>query len=182
VRVLTATVAIVLLAASGGCGGGSDSSSTGTIPAAATPPGSSSAAESRAVERTAFGKRVTAACFTGSQALGSLPPFPDPAFDSLHPEVAKLPAIARFFERGPLPAYEKLLGQLKAIDPPAAEKPKYDEFVHQVDALVADLKRQIAAAKGSDAKGFTAAVRAAGGTGLPDAESALGIRACYGIS
>jgi len=125
---------------------------------------------------------VTSVCFTSTEALGALPQFPFPTFDPLHPEVSKLPAIARFFESGSLPAYQKLLAKLKKVKPPAAEKQKYEQFVNQVDALVANLKRQIASAKSSDAKGFIATVKAAGGTGLPDAESALGIRACYGIS
>jgi hypothetical protein len=174
-----AAVAIVL----GGCGGGSDSSSsTSTTTTNSTPSSAGNPTATHAVERTPFGKRVTAVCFKGTEALGTLPQFPFPTFDPLHPEVSKLPAIASFFQSGSLPAYQKLIAELKKIQPPASQKKKYDEFVQQLDRLVANLERQVAAAKSSDAKAFVVTVKAAGGQGLPDAESALGIRSCYGIS
>jgi hypothetical protein len=182
VRSLIALAAIAALAMTfGACGGGSDSSgSTGTKPKSSST--TSPAGPNAALENSPFGKKVTSVCFLGTRGLGSLPRFPFPAFDPLHPEVSKLPAIARYFENGSLPVYQKLIAGLKKVKPPPAQKQKYDEFLHQLDLLAANLKRQIAAAKSSDSKGFTATVKTAGGTGLPNAESALGIRACYGIS
>ncbi len=180
-RIALAAIAALAIAL-GSCGGGSDSSSSTTNASSSESPSAGNPAATHAVEKTPFGKRVTAVCFTGTQALGTLPQFPFPSFDPLHPEVSKLPAIARFFENGSLPAYQKLLGELKKIQPPASEKKKYDDFVHQLELLVVNVKRQVAAAKSSDAKAFVVAVKAAGGQGLPNAESALGVRACYGIS
>jgi hypothetical protein len=181
VRALVALAAIAALVTLGACGGGSDSSSSTTGSSKSSSAGSP-AGPNAALENSPFGKKVTSVCFLGTQALGSLPQFPFPAFDPLHPKVFKLAAIARFFENGSLPAYQKLIAELKKVKPPAAERQKYEEFVHQLDLLAANLKRQISAAKSSDVKGFIATVKAAGGTGLPNAESALGIRACYGIS
>ena len=181
-RGLTALAAIAAVAtALGACGGGSDSSSSTSTSSESSGTGTPVGPDA-ALENSPFGKRVTSVCFLGTQALGSLPRFPFPGFDPLHPEVSKLPAIARYFENGSLPAYQKLIAELKKVNPPAAEKQKYEEFVHQLELLVANLQRQTAAAKSSDVKGFIATVKTAGGTGLPNAESALGIRACYGIS
>jgi hypothetical protein len=182
VRALIALAAIAaLLTALGACGGGSDSSSS-TSTSSGSSSKSSPAGPNAALENSPFGKKVTGVCFTGTQALGTLPQFPFPAFDPLHPQVSKLAAIARFFENGSLPAYQKLIAELKKVKPPAAEKQKYEEFVHQLDLLVANLKRQISAAKSSDVQGFIKTVKAVDNRGLANAESALGIRACYGIS
>jgi hypothetical protein len=169
---LTAIVAILL--GLGGCGGGSGSDSkTFTI---------KSTGAAHPVEGTRFGKRVGAICFRRAAELGSLPRFPNPQFDPLHPAPSELPEVGRFFEQNQVPAFQKLIVALRKVDPPPAYEKRYDEFVTQLESLVANLKRQAATAKSSDVNGFVAAIKDAGGLGLPKAESALGITACYGIA
>jgi hypothetical protein len=181
-RLLLALAAVAALLI-GGCGGSDSSNATSTTGSGSSGiPPKSSPAESQKIESTPFGKRVTIVCFNGARALGSLPRFPFPTFDLIHPDAARLPAVGRYFEQGSLPAYQKLIARLKAVKPPAAEQQRYDDFVTQVEALAANLKRQIAAAKSSDAKGFVAAVKAVDNRKLANAESALGVRACFGIS
>jgi hypothetical protein len=157
----------------GACGGGSGSDSSSST--AAKKP----AAPSHAAEATPFGKRVTAVCLVGAKRLDSLPRFPNPQFDPLHPKASELPEIGRYFATGQLPAFETLVANLKKVDPPPAYRQRYDELLAQLDKTVANLRRQTSAAKAADVKAFVAAIKAAGGLGLPKAESALGITACY---
>ncbi len=174
--VLTAVAALLI----GGCGGSDSSTAPGTTSSGIAP--KSSPATSQKIESTPFGRRVTIVCFNGARALGSLPRFPFPTFDPIHPDAARLPAVGRYFEQGSLPAYQKLVSQLKAVKAPAAQRQDYDDFVTGVEGLVANVKRQIATAKSSDVKGFVATVKAVDNRKLANAESALGVRACFGIS
>ncbi len=160
--------AIVALALGlGACGGGSDDSSSTTAPS------------SHAIEATPFGKQVTTVCLASATRIASLPRFPNPQFDPLHPKASELPEIGRYLSGGQLPAVEALVAKLNKVDPPATYQQPYDEFLAQLDRLVANLKRQTAAAKAADVNAFVAAIKDAGGLGLPKAESALGITACY---
>lgn len=180
-RRLLALIATVALLA-GGCGGGSDSSPSTSPKGSSSPKPKNSPAQLAKIESTPFGKKVTLVCFNGARSLGSLPRFPFPTFDPIHPDPGRLPAIGRYFEQGSLPAFEKLITKLKAVEAPPAEQQRYDDFVSEIEALTANLKRQIAAAKSSDAKAFAAAVKDVDNRPLANAESALGVRACFGIS
>jgi hypothetical protein len=177
VRRLALLASVVALALGlGACGGGSGSDGSSSTTAKST---TTTVPSSHAIEATPFGKQVTTVCLASAKRLDSLPRFPNPQFDPLHPKPSELPEIGRYFSAGQLPALEVLVAKLKKVDPPAAYEQRYDEFLAQLDKLVANLKRQATAAKAADTKGFVAAIKDAGGLGLPNAESALGITACY---
>jgi hypothetical protein len=164
------TAAIILAAlALSACGGGSSDS------------GSSS------VQDTAYGKQLTKVCKQAQQRTAQLPQFPFPTFNALSPDASQLPAVGKFFERGSLPALEKFEAEVKSVKPSvkpsAAEKQSYKNFVRDLDAMIASVKRQIAAAGSSDVKAFVGTVHEADKltAQLQAAEAALQIPACTNI-
>jgi hypothetical protein len=145
---------------------------------------SSSSGGSGSVEQTPYGKELAKLCREASKSLSSGPPFPDPNFNALQPDASQLPAIGRFFENGSLPVFEKIEAKAQKLQPSAGEKQHLEAFVRQLDARVANLKQQIAAAKASDVSGFVATVKAADASTqkLQTAEAQLGVSDCTGIS
>lgn len=163
--VLTALAAIAAL---GGCGSSSGSSSNTTSTVAS------------ALSQTPYGKQLSAVCTSAGKTLSALPGFPYPTFNPLHPEASKLPAIGRFFERTSAPAFQKILLSIDKVQPPPTEKGQFDAFRSQYASFVANLKRQIAAAKASDVSGFVVTVRrlSQSTSQLHRTEALLGVTAC----
>jgi hypothetical protein len=165
----TLLLAAVALAA---CGGSSNSSSQGT-----------STSSGGSVAQTAYGKQLARVCKQAKKELAAAPAFPFPTFNPFHPDASKLPAIGRFFERTSLPDFEKIVIRFGKVQPPPSARQNLDKFRAQLDGFVTNLKRQIAAAKSSDVRGFIVTVKGTGASTsqLPVTEASLDVPACSGI-
>ncbi len=166
---------VIAAAALSACGGGSDSSSTST---------SSSGAGSSSVAKTPYGKSLGNLCAHADKTVNALPEFPYPTFNPYFPDTSKLPSIGRFFDRTSLPAYEAFVSKVDKVQPPPSQKQAFEAFRRDLDAYLANLKRQISAAKASDSSTFVDTVKAFGDieSRAHADEGALGIPPCEGIT
>jgi hypothetical protein len=121
---------VLLLAALAGCGGGEER----TEPAAATP------------DAAAFVAAVDERCDRTRTATREGPRFPFRDFDPSNPD-GRLRAVGRFYEKldseGTVTA---LVGDLRAMEPPASVAPAYEGMLDSLDALVAAMREQTKAA------------------------------------
>lgn len=144
--VIAVTLAAVMLA--GGCGG-----SARPVTRA---PGPLTAYRDDAVSRPFIGQ-VTAVC---RQAVHehAKHPFPLHRFDPLHPDPAKLPAVADYFAR--YGGLEQIVARLSRLTPPARRAGAWYGLLSLADALKTTAQRQIAAARQRDVPAFVQTVRA----------------------
>ena len=136
------------------------------------------------IAQTPYGKKLASVCSAIKKKLNSNPPFPISNFNPIHPDVSKLPTVGRFFEQNSLPDFEAGVASLDKLHPPADQKQKFEQFRKAFDADAASLKRQVDAAKASQAAAFVATVHAVTRViaRAKVAGAALGIPACSNVA
>lgn len=97
-------------------------------------------------DRAAFVAQVDATCGAARDAVREGPRFPFRDFDPSNPD-GRLRAVGRFYRRldseGTVTA---LVDDLRALDPPAALKARYEQMLGSLEALVAAMRAQTRAA------------------------------------
>jgi hypothetical protein len=151
---------LTLLVLVSGCG---SKSSTGTHNTSTS--GASAAA-------TAFVSRANAICTT--QTGPNPGPFPFPAFDPLHPDRSKLPAIGRYFEHANgLPVQSRQLAQLRALGAPPKDQADWQRLLAAMQANLTATAKQYQAALASNVPVFVATVNAVTTTMSQERASAI---------
>jgi hypothetical protein len=168
-----AVVALFAGALIAGCGGSSHKATS--APASTSTPGAGNTGLD-----PAFRKRANLVCTRIQEAFRKLPPFPYPSFDPTHPDVSKLPAIARYFASGSLPLSQSAGRALRALGQPARGQSAWQQFISVQQAKVVTFEHQVASARRSDATAFTATVYQFGPQAMQQGNlaRALGLPAC----
>jgi hypothetical protein len=132
-------VCLVSLLTVAGCGGTSHSNQSATGPS----------------PHAAFVASVDAVCQRAVEAHAGHP-FPLSSFDPLHPDPSQLPVVGNYFARyGQLPVTARAL---HALTPPAADAGAWSSILGLVDRLTANVRAQIAAARGEKVPVFVSTV------------------------
>jgi hypothetical protein len=100
-------------------------------------------------------------CTRASRRLASLPPFPFPNFDPLHPDPGLLPQVGAFFTGpgDPRPIFQTLNTRLRALGRPPAADGWWTRMLHARSAELAVINEQDRAALADDAPAFVHSVR-----------------------
>lgn len=108
-----------------------------------------------------FIARANALCARASDGLASLPSFPFPTFDPLHPAPSLLPAVGAFFTGAgdPRPIFRRLDTALRGLGEPVRERALWRAAMTARDRELAVIGEQDEAALAADVRSFVASVR-----------------------
>jgi hypothetical protein len=105
--------------------------------------------------------RADQICTRASRQLETLPPFPFPNFDPLHPDPGLLPQVGAFFTGpgDPRPIFEALDTRLRALGQPPVGRARWRRMLHARTVALAVINQQDAAALTADTPAFVDSVQ-----------------------